>query len=77
MRIAVTIRDGQPDNRLQDMETLWVSAEPTTIAQSADAETKLFAAGVIDQRTALAALDYSPQEIDRIINATQTNGALA
>jgi len=77
MRIAVTIRDGQPDNRLQDMETLWVSAEPTTIAQSADAETKLFAAGVIDQRTALAALDYSPQEIDRIIQATQSNGAIA
>jgi len=77
MRIAVLIRDGQPDARLQDMETLWVSAETTTIAQTADAETKLFAAGVIDQRTALAALDYSPQEIDRIINSTQTNGAIA
>lgn len=77
MRLAVLIRDGQPDSRLQDMETLWVSAETATIAQTADAETKLFAAGVIDQRTALSALDYSPQEIDRIINATQSNGAIA
>jgi hypothetical protein len=59
------------------METLWVSAETSTLAQTADAETKLYAAGVIDQRTALSALDYSPQEIDRIIDATQRNGAIA
>jgi hypothetical protein len=77
MRLAVLIRDGQTDPRLQDMETLWVSAETSTLAQTADAETKLYAAGVIDQRTALSALDYSPQEIDRIIDATQRNGAIA
>ena len=66
MRLAVTIRDGRPDPSLVDMQTLWRSAEPTTIAQSADAESKLFAAGIIDQRTALTELGYTPQDIERI-----------
>jgi hypothetical protein len=71
MRLAVTIRDGRPDPRLVDMQTLWQSAEPTTVAQSADAETKLFAAGIIDQRAALTELGYTPQDIDRIQANTQ------
>lgn len=66
MRLAVTIRDGRPDPRLVDMQTIWESAEPTTVAQSADAESKLFAAGIIDQRAALTELGYTPQDIDRI-----------
>ena len=71
MRLAVTIRDGRPDQRLVDMQTLWKSAEPSTIAQSADAESKLFAAGIIDQRAALTELGYAPQDIDRIQDNTE------
>jgi hypothetical protein len=74
MRLAVTIRDGRPDPRLTDLQTLWKSPEPSTIAQSADAETKLFAAGVIDQRAALTELGYEPQDIARIeANTTGAN----
>jgi len=76
MRLAVTVRDGQPNPELMDMQTLWESAAPSTIAQTADAESKLYAAGIIDRRAALTALDYTPQEIDRIIQTT-TQGALA
>lgn len=71
MRLAVTIRDGQPDPRLVDMQTIWQSAEPTTVAQSADAESKLYAAGIIDQRAALTELGYTPQDIDRIQSNTE------
>ena len=76
MRLAVTIRDGRPDPRLVDMETLWKSPEPTTIAQSADAESKLYAAGIIDQRAALTGLGYSPQDIERIQDNTE-DGVIA
>jgi hypothetical protein len=70
MRIASTIENGRPDPSLQDMQTMWRSAEPSTIAQTADAESKLFAAGIIDQRAALTELGYAPQDVQRIENAT-------
>ena len=77
MRLAVTIRDGEPNPDLMDLQTLWESASPSTIAQTADAESKLYAAGIIDRRAALSALDYSPQEIDRILQSPITEGAIA
>jgi hypothetical protein len=72
MRLALTIRDGRPYTG--DIETQWRSAAPATLAQTADAEAKLVGAGIVDRATALAALGYTPLDIERI---TSTEGILA
>jgi hypothetical protein len=72
MRLALTIRDGRPYTGL--IETQWRSAAPATLAQTADAEAKLVGAGIVDRATALAALGYTPLDIERI---TTTEGILA
>lgn len=66
MRLTVLIRDGQPDPNLDDLETLWADPEPATIAQTADAQSKLYGAGIVDRRAALEALGFSPLDIERI-----------
>jgi hypothetical protein len=66
MRLVVLIRDGQPDASLDDLETVWSDPEPATIAQTADAQAKLFGAGIVDRRAALEALGFSPLDIERI-----------
>lgn len=66
MRLTVLIRDGQPDPNLDDLETLWADPEPATIAQTADAQSKLYGAGLVDRRAALEALGFSPLDIERI-----------
>lgn len=76
MRLAVLIRDGRPDSRLTQLETQWASAAPATLAQTADAEAKLVGAGILDRRSALLALGYSPLDVERI-TATATNGVIA
>lgn len=73
MRLALTIRDGRPSTAR--IETQWASAAPSTLAQTADAESKLYGAGIVDQATALAALGYSPLDIERITATPQ--GAIA
>ena len=70
------IRDGRPDSRLTQLETQWASAAPATLAQTADAEAKLVGAGILDRRSALLALGYSPLDVERI-TATATNGVIA
>lgn len=73
MRMLVMIRDGQPDSRLDDLQTLWVDPEPSTIAQTSDAVSKLVGAGILDVRTALETLDVDPVTIDRLTaNPSQT-----
>lgn len=74
MRLLVTIRDGQPDPRLDDLVTLWSDPEPSTIAQTADAQSKLYGAGIVDRRTSLEALDLDPVSIDRILATPTPNG---
>lgn len=71
MRLAVLIRDGRPDQNLTDLETVWADPEVASLAQSADAEAKLLAAGITDRRAALEALGYSPLDVERIM-ATET-----
>lgn len=66
MRLAVHVRDGVPPSNLDGLETIWRSPETRTIAQSADAAAKLFAAGIIDQRAALEEISASPAIIDRL-----------
>lgn len=68
MRLAVTIRDGRPDPGLVDLETRWASAEPDTLAQTADAEAKLVGAGIVDRRAALVELGFSPLDIERMLS---------
>lgn len=76
MRLAVLVRDGQPDPTLSDLETIWAPAAPATIAATADAMSKLYASNLVDQRAALTEMGYSPTEIDRITTATPI-GAIA
>ena len=66
MRLAVQVRDGFQSPQLDELETVWRSPETRTIAQAADAATKLYAANIIDRRAALEELDYSPETIDRL-----------
>ena len=66
MRLAVFIRDGRYPTELDGLETIWRSPETATIAQSADAAVKLYAAGIVDQQAALEDLDYSPAAIARL-----------
>jgi hypothetical protein len=76
MRLAVLVRDGRPDDRLSRLTTQWASAAPATLAQTADAEAKLVGAGIVDRRTALLALGYSPLDVERI-TATPIEGVTA
>lgn len=66
MRLALTVRDGIPPAGLDDLETVWRSAEIVSIAQAADAAVKLHAEGILDRRSVLEDLDYSPQAITQI-----------
>lgn len=77
MRLVVLIRDGQPDARLDDLETLWLDPEPATVAQTADAQSKLLTSGIVDRRAALEALGKTPLEIDRILATSDPAGAIA
>lgn len=77
MRLAVLIRDGVEDGRLSDLETLWTDPEPSTVAQSADAVSKTYGAGIIDRRAALTELGFSPLEVERILAAAQDSTTTA
>ena len=72
MRLAVYVRDGSANPDLADLETLWQDPEPSTVAQTADAQAKLLGAGIVDRRAALEALGFSPLEIDRILSNPPT-----
>lgn len=75
MRLAVLVRDGVADPRLDDLVTVWRDPEPATIAQEADAAAKLVGAGITDRRAALEALGYSPLDIDRMLTSDTAMGA--
>ena len=68
MRLALAVRDGAYPVGLDDLETVWASAEIVSIAQAADAAVKLHAEGILDRRSVLEGLDYSPQAIAQITN---------
>ena len=69
IRLAFHVRDGVAPSGLDDLETVWRSAEILSIAQSADAAVKLHAEGILNRRAVLEDLDYSPQAITQITNA--------
>jgi hypothetical protein len=76
MRLAMAILDGYVRPGLESMECVWADPESRTIAQQADAATKLSQIGVPMEQLA-EDLGYSPQEITKMagVVAAPTNGA--
>lgn len=64
-RLMVGVRDGVDPERVE-VRVRWADAATRSIAQEADAVTKLYAAGLLPATTALARLGYSPDEIEQI-----------
>ena len=59
MKIAVRIRDGEWDPRMEQLETQWRSAATPTKAQAADAAVKLVQAGILPVEASWVDLGYS------------------
>jgi hypothetical protein len=59
MKIAVRIRDGEWDPRMEQLETQWRSAATPTRAQAADAAVKLVGQDIIPREAAWVDLGYS------------------
>ena len=66
MRLALLVRDGTLPTGMDRLETVWRDPETRTVAQAADAATKLVAAGILPVQQALEDLGYSPVQIERM-----------
>lgn len=66
IRLAVAIRDGWFDPRLDRLQTVWKDAETRTLAQQADAALKLVSSGLVPIEQALEDLGYTPTQIERM-----------
>jgi len=64
-RLIVAVRDGTDPAGI-DIETVWDNPETRTPAQTADAASKLVAAGILPVSEALAQLGYTPAQIERV-----------
>ena len=64
-RLMIGVRDGVDPERVE-VRVRWADAATRSIAQEADAVTKLYAAGLLPATTALTRLGYSPDEIEEI-----------
>lgn len=62
IRLAAEATDGRPRPDLADVEPVWSDPETPTVAQAADAATKLVQSGVITVDRALDDLGYTPEE---------------
>ena len=63
MRLALLVVDGALPDGIDSLETIWRDASTPTIAQKADAVTKLRTAGLISLRQAREDLGYSQEQI--------------
>ncbi|WP_425309093.1 phage portal protein [Ammonicoccus fulvus] len=70
-KLMIAIRTGADPTRL-DVAVQWADASTRSIAQEADAVTKLFTAGLIPAHYALARLGYDEDEIREIRNHRKT-----
>jgi hypothetical protein len=67
IRLAHAISTGSFDPSLNQLETVWSDPESRSVAQSADAASKVVAAGLLTPDAALERyLGMSPTEIGRI-----------
>ena len=64
-RLMIGVRDGVDPERV-DVRVKWADAATRSVAQEADAVTKLYAAGLLPASTALARLGYTADEIEEI-----------
>lgn len=66
MRIALLVKNGTLPAGAERIEVQWADPETRTVAQAADAATKLVTANIIPADQALEDLGYTPTQIDRI-----------
>ena len=64
-RLMVAVRDGVDPERVE-VRVKWADPSTRSVAQEADAVTKLYAAGLLPASTALARLGYTADEIEEI-----------
>lgn len=70
-RLVVAVRSGA-DPTTVDVRVQWADAATRSVAQEADAVTKLFASGLLPASYALARLGYSADEVEKIRTARRT-----
>ena len=70
-RLMVAVRDGVDPLQI-DVRVKWADASTRSVAQEADAVTKLFAAGLLPASYALQRLGYTDDEIAEIRTARRT-----
>jgi len=72
IRLAAEITDGKPRPELEDVEPVWSDPETPTVAQAADAASKLVGAGILSVDGALDQLGYTPEqrEAERVARRT-------
>ena len=68
-RLMIAVRDGKDPHLVDAIRVEWADASTRSVAQEADAVTKLFAAGLLPQTYALARLGYTEDEIALIAAA--------
>lgn len=71
-RLMIAVRDGRDPSLIDDIRIQWADAATRSVAQEADAVTKLFQAGILPASYALAKLGYSEDEITKIRAARRT-----
>ncbi len=62
IRLAVEAADGKAHPELLDVEIVWSDPETPTVAQAADAASKLVGAGILSVDGALDQLGYTPEQ---------------
>lgn len=65
-KLMIAVRDGRDPNLIDDIRVQWADAATRSVAQEADAVTKLFAAGLLPASYALARLGYSDDDVSAI-----------
>jgi len=72
MRLVRRIQDGGKDDpSLAQLETVWRDASTPTVAESADAASKLYVAGIVPLRTTREKIGFSQEEIARMEDEDQ------
>ncbi|MFP3986889.1 phage portal protein [Streptomyces sp. E11-3] len=66
MRLVLRIRDGAWDPDVLSLETVWRDASTPTVAQKADAATKLFTAKIVPLRQTREDMGYTQAQIARM-----------
>jgi hypothetical protein len=65
LKLGIAAETGR-DPRSVDVRVAWRPADQSSLAQASDATTKLFAAGLLPQSSALRLLGFSDEQIDQI-----------